>query len=126
MRHWKDLAGLGKYQVRIPDLSEKTVGTILRWVAGPDRQKAKSWQSMGSLQHTAGAGCTVCQQHRSVGKVGSDVGKSVCKMFLVLLAHSLRCTPGAVTVGSVLTCHVAICLYFGRNILGYLGWRYLG
>lgn len=75
----------------------------------------------GSLRHTVGAGCAVCRGCRGMGKVGNDLEKSIHKMFSVLLPHRLCSLPGMVTTGSVLTCCVAVCLRFERNILGYLG-----
>ena len=61
-----------------------------------------------------------------MGKVGNDSEKSIRKMLSVSLPHRLRCLPSAVTAGSVLKCCVVVCLHFGSNILGYLGWWYLG
>lgn len=82
-------------------------------------------EERGSTRHTAGAGCAVCQGHRSLGKVGNDSEKSIHKTVLMLLPHCLCCLHSTATAGSILMSHVAVCLRFGKNILGYLGWQYL-
>lgn len=109
----------------MPDLSEKTAGTIFVWVAGPERQEIESWQS------AAASGTRLGQAAPSAGGVTrGESWKRFRKEHLQNVFGVIAPTPplpaGAVTAGSILLCRVAVCLHFGGNILGQPGWRCLG